>query len=190
MRVRTALTGVVAGALGVMALDAVNAVMVSRQSEADQARTLKARPHGQDPVSLLASRIERALGLVQSEQRRQGLIQILHYGLGIYPAVTYALARRRRPVMRLGRGGLYGLMLFLVRDEALSSASGLAGRPTAYPWTTHLRGLLSHLAYGLTLEAVLRAATPDERGSDADGQAGQPGGRMVQKGRLQRLVEA
>ena len=82
----------------------------------------------------------------------------VHYALGVLPGALYAPLRRRLGGLGAGRGLLYGLGLFLVNDELLAPALGLASGPTAYPWQAHARGLAEHLVLGAATDAVLGAA--------------------------------
>jgi hypothetical protein len=52
------------------------------------------------------------------------------------------------------RGLVYGLLLFLVSDEALNTELGFAGPPDAYPKATHIRGLVGHLVLGVATDSV------------------------------------
>ena len=54
-----------------------------------------------------------------------------------------------------GGGSLYGRGLFLVNDELLAPALGLAAGPLQYPWQAHARGLVSHLVLGAATDAAL-----------------------------------
>ncbi len=60
------------------------------------------------------------------------------------------------PGLGAGRGLLYGLGMFVVEDELVSPALGVAAGPTRYPWQAHARGLVAHLVLGVVTDAVLR----------------------------------
>jgi hypothetical protein len=83
----------------------------------------------------------------------------VHYGLGMVPGVLYGALRGRAAYLDAGRGSLFGLGLFLIKEEGMNAALGLSGRPQDYPWTAHARGLVAHLAYGLVTDALCRAFT-------------------------------
>jgi hypothetical protein len=150
-----ALMGAAAGAIGVWALDRVDWFMWNRMDEADRARTRAARPDGEPPAHVVASKLEELAGVELSERAHDAAGDAVHYSLGIAPAVGYALLRDKLPFDGPVRGLAYGLGLFLVQDEALNAASGLGGRPGDYPWQDHARGLVAHLVYGLTTEVAL-----------------------------------
>ena len=81
--------------------------------------------------------------------------QVVHYGLGVGPAVLYALLRRRVPLLGAGRGVVYGLLLFGINDELLNTALGFAGPPDAYPASAHVRGLVGHVTLGVATDLAL-----------------------------------
>jgi hypothetical protein len=82
-------------------------------------------------------------------------LQALHYGLGMGPGAVYGAIRDRVPLIGAGRGLLFGALVFAVNDEYLNTALGLAGPPSAYPASSHYRGLIGHLALGMTTDTLL-----------------------------------
>ena len=73
----------------------------------------------------------------------------VHYELGMVPAAFYGALRGRVDYLGEGRGSMFGLGVFLIKDEVMNPVMGLSGPPEDYPWTAHARGLVAHLAYGL-----------------------------------------
>jgi uncharacterized membrane protein YagU involved in acid resistance len=61
------------------------------------------------------------------------------------------------PQVTAGVGIPFGAVFWAVGDEAAVPALGLAKGPTAYPISTHVYALASHLVYGLTAELSRRA---------------------------------
>lgn len=51
-----------------------------------------------------------------------------------------------------------GLSLELVVDEGLNSAFGFSAPPQAYPASTHVRGVIGHVVYGLSVAAITELA--------------------------------
>jgi uncharacterized membrane protein YagU involved in acid resistance len=96
---------------------------------------------------------------------------MIHYGIGIGPAVLYSIVQDRLPSSGAARGALYGLTIFLTQDEALNAATGLSGRPQDYPWQAHARGLIAHLVYGIVTDAVVTIAKEQLRSSHPDGRS-------------------
>ena len=124
--------GAIAGAAGVWALHEVDKYMAMRGSAATEAATVAARPGGLDTPHILASRAARALGaeLDHPEDNAVGLTA--------------------------GRGFAFGVTVWAVEDEWGAARLDLAGPPTRYPWQAHGRSFVAHVAYGLTVDAVLR----------------------------------
>ena len=61
--------------------------------------------------------------------------------------------------MTAGQGLLLGLAVFVLNDELLAPAAGLASGPRSYPWQAHFRGLIGHLAFGVATEAAISMFT-------------------------------
>lgn len=149
------LVGAIAGVVGVWALDRVDWTLYGRESEEARRRTRHARPNGQDPAHNIASTVAGLFGKTLPPQPNPAGIGV-HYGLGVSAAMAYAAMRGRFPAISLGGGALFGALLWLTQDEALNTLTGAGGKPQDYPATTHLRGLIAHIAFGLTTELVLR----------------------------------
>jgi hypothetical protein len=172
-----ALMGAAAGAVGTWALDRTDWFLWDQEHEDAKAETDRVRPYGEPPAHVVAHKGEELLGLYPTPEQHEIAGVAVHYGIGIGPAVLYALVRDRLPLSGVPRGLMFGLGLFAVQDEALNAASGLGAKPNDYPWQAHARGLLSHLAYGVATELMLdfmtrsaaaRRLGPDS-GSDAQG---------------------
>lgn len=151
----TGLMGAAAGAVGVWLLDRVDWFMWNREDQASRAQTVAVRPGGEAPAGVLASAIEKLIGAQPTDDQHQLTETAVHYTIGVGPAVIYALTRDKLPVSGPTRGLLYGLVLFLVQDEALNAVTGLSAKPQRYPWQPHARGLVAHLVYGLATEVSL-----------------------------------
>ena len=149
------ITGAVAGVVGVWALDRVDWTLYERESPAAKRRIAKARPNGMDPAHNLAATVAGLFGRDLPDQPNPAGIGV-HYGLGVSAAMGYAALRRRFPAVGLGAGAVFGALLWLVQDEGLNTLTGAGGKPQDYPATTHLRGLLAHMTFGLATELVLR----------------------------------
>lgn len=152
----TAAMGMVAGAIGVWALDRVDYFMWNREDPETRARTRAVRPHGEPPAGVVVTELERASGRELTEEQHEAAQTAVHYGIGIGPAAGYALVRDQLPGGP-ARGLLYGLGVFLVQDEGINAVTRLGADPRDYPWQAHARGLVAHLVYGLTTELALVA---------------------------------
>ena len=150
--VRDGLRGALAGAAAVWVMDLVTTALLDYQPREVTDREEAARPRGKPALDNLVARLEGDLAVELTEDQRNGLIQLLHYGLGVFPGVLYALLRKRVPLLGAANGVVYGLLLFAVNDEYLNTRLGLAGPFSAYPVETHWRGLVGHIALGVTTD--------------------------------------
>ena len=153
----TAAMGMVAGAIGVWALDRADYFMWNREDPETRNKTRSVRPHGEPPAGVVVSEAEEATGRELSEEQHDAAQQLVHYAIGVGPAAGYALLRDELPVRGPARGLLYGLGVFLLQDEGINAVTRLGADPRDYPWQAHGRGLVSHLVYGLTTELALNA---------------------------------
>ena len=150
-----AIKGAVAAAAGVWLMDLVSTAMYGREDEGTKKREEAARVEGKDPASVVAGRIAGMTGGSVLEEREGQAATAIHYALGVVPGALYGVLRPRLPGLGAGRGLAYGLALFVLNDELLGPALGLAAGPTAYPWQAHARGLAAHLVLGVATDAVL-----------------------------------
>jgi hypothetical protein len=153
-----ALIGAAAGAVGTWALDRADWRMWNAESAETRERTRSVRPNREPPAEVLAGTIEKTLGLDASPEQHELAGKVIHYGIGIAPAVAYALFRDRLPGSGPARGALYGVGLFLAQDEGLNTLTGLGANPQRYPWQAHARGLIAHTIYGVVTELALNVA--------------------------------
>lgn len=149
------LRGALAGAVGTWVMDLVTTGLYDAQSEEANRREAAAHPNGKGSVENLLGRIEAVLGVELDEPQRARAVEGLHYGLGVAPAVLYALLRKRVPLVGAGRGVVYGILLWAVNDEWMNTTLGLAGPYDAYPIEAHWRGLVGHVALGVTTDTAL-----------------------------------
>lgn len=150
------LLGALAGAAGVWAMDRLDWFLTSKQSAAARAQTEAARPGGRDPAHELVHRAARAVGVRPDSPRDNAAGRLTHYAIGIAPAAAYGLLRDRVPLLGAFGGLLFGGLLSLVEDEVGNPALGLAAPARRYPFTTHARGVLSHLLYGVATDLTFR----------------------------------
>lgn len=90
-------------------------------------------------------------GLRPTEPRVRVFKKGLHYGLGLGWGTVYGYSRRRAGARPLLSGVLTGTSLSLIVDEGLNPLLGITPAPRKYPASSHLRGLLAHLVYGLAV---------------------------------------
>lgn len=109
----------------------------------------RARPG--PPPQLAAQKTLRALGVAPTEKRTAAAAMGFHYGLGLAWAPSYLLLRRYGGLGPVSAGLLSGAAMSLLVDEGLTPALGFSAPNRAYPDTTHVRGFVGHLLFGLAL---------------------------------------
>jgi len=148
--------GLIGGYAGTKALDAVTIKLSARESEA-AAQQEKAVSPG-NPYTIGARKLTKMLGLTLSDEQLEKVGNLVfHYGLGISWGAIYPMLRLLTGLGPVPAGLLTGGVLWLVIDEGLTPVLGLSAPDSAYPWETHVRGALGHLAYGATLAATVEA---------------------------------
>lgn len=147
--------GAAAGAIGVWALDRLDWFMWGQEDAQARAQTAAVRPGGEPPAQALVTNIENAAEKHLDQNTHEAGSQVVHYSIGIAPAIGYALMRDKLPMSGVARGALYGAGLFLTQDEVLNTITGLGAKPQDYPWQAHARGIIAHTAYGIVTELAL-----------------------------------
>lgn len=90
--------------------------------------------------------------LKKSEKEPAG--EAVHYAMGAGSGLIYGIAAEVAPVTTAGLGLPFGAAVWLVADDVVVPALGLAKPATEYPLSTHAYALSSHLVYGLTTDLV------------------------------------
>ncbi len=111
---------------------------------------------GKHAFVVAAEKTSDLAGIRLSETQQQRLGMAYHWGLGLGAGAVYAPLRRRVGWLDRGQGTAFGLLFFLLVDEALNTALGLTPPPQVYPWQAHARGLARHVAYGLVADTALK----------------------------------
>lgn len=78
----------------------------------------------------------------------------VHLGLGAAWGPVYCWLRRRTTMSPTAAGLTSGLALSLVVDETLNPMLNITPPPEAYPASAHLRGLATHVVWGLVCGAT------------------------------------
>jgi hypothetical protein len=109
-----------------------------------------------------AERAAEILGASLPDRRAQVLGgKAVHYGYGALWGAGFALAARAlAPRLRppLASGLVFGALLWAISDELLVPIFGFSRGPPRYPASSHLKGLASHLVYGVATDVAWRAA--------------------------------
>lgn len=146
------LLGAGAGYVASKLMDRVTTAYQKRQSEGSKQREKELL---EVPAYVKAAEKLAEVGGTQIDQRRAEEVgEGLHRGLGVAGGLVAELvvARGANPI---GAGILTALGMWLFIDEGGNAVLGLTPPPTAYPWETHARGLVGHLAYGSALGIML-----------------------------------
>src|SRR5581483_7379151 len=98
--------------------------------------TFKAAAMAVKPLGIRLTRAQRGVGG-----------NIVHYAYGAAWGAVFAAAARRSSLPIPLNGALFGIGLWFLSDELLVPLAGLSKKPTAYPASTHLKALASHLIY-------------------------------------------
>ena len=93
--------------------------------------------------------------LQESEKKPAGAA--VHYAFGTATGGLYGAMAEVAPQVTTGAGVPFGAVFWVLADEVTVPLLGLAKGPTAYPVSTHVYALASHLVYGLTAEFSRRA---------------------------------
>lgn len=114
------------------------------------------RAAGEPPTQKVASFAAGLFGYrLDANQKRLGA-NLVHYATSAVWGGAFGLLpqRVRRPVLLAGLGA--GAVLWLLEDELLLTALGLAPKPSAYPLSSHLKGLAAHLVWGASTAGAHR----------------------------------
>jgi uncharacterized membrane protein YagU involved in acid resistance len=153
---RDLLAGAAAGALGGAALLGLSVTLYDLADPGDIAREQAIEPR--DPFIVLAQKLQKATGKEMSEHQEKVFEQGVANGLSAVMGAAYALTARNWKLGWLTGGVVFGTAFWLVEDEGIGPALGLAGDNTKYPLEAHLRGLLAHVAFGVVTAGLLGAA--------------------------------
>jgi hypothetical protein len=148
--------GALAGAVATWVMEQVTTYLYEHENRSARRREDEAR-QGKHAFAVAAEKTAGLTGihLSETEQHRLGLAY--HWGLGLGAGALYGALRRRVGWLDWGQGTAFGLLFFLLVDEAMNTALGLTPPPQAFPWQAHARGLAGHLVYGVVADTALDA---------------------------------
>lgn len=94
----------------------------------------------------------------ETDEPREQDVEVLkkgvHYGLGAAWGPFYCWLRRHGDLSPALAGIVSGTALSLIVDETLNPLLGITPPPDAYPESAHVRGLLTHVVWGLVCGAT------------------------------------
>jgi uncharacterized membrane protein YagU involved in acid resistance len=83
--------------------------------------------------------------------------RLIHYGLGVAWGPLYCLGRRRGGLHPVVAGAVAGTSLSLIVDEFMNTVLGTTPPSTEFPASAHLRGLVTHVIWGMAAAAAAEA---------------------------------
>lgn len=159
--------GVLAGLLGGLAASYVMNEFQAALSKATEAlkeeKGSRQRQRGQnqqkeepdDATQKAADAIAVAVTSAHLTKKQKNIYgPVVHYAMGAVSGAVYGAVAECSRAARIGFGTLFGTVLFIVADEITVPALGLSKSPTEQPATAQITPWLSHLVYGITVEAV------------------------------------
>lgn len=158
--------GAVAGIVGTVVMGEASSLLY--RFEAPEKKQQEEEIRNEPPYQTMARRITRDLLNLQLSDEDLALAgQALHWGYGATWGALYGVLRRRVPLLGAAAGAPFGVLFFLIGDEALNTGLKLTPPPQAYPIDAHVRGLVAHLVYTAVAEATISAleAAAEEAGN-------------------------
>jgi hypothetical protein len=152
----------VAGYLANKAMEPVSMKLYELESDADRQREDAVRPG--PPYRIAAEKAAGLVGRQLSDAQLDKVSLVFHYGLAVSWAPLYPLLRRRAGLSPATAGLGTGAAMSLIADELMTPVLGFSAPNRDYPLATHVRGVVAHLAFGLTVAAVFEAAWAFLRG--------------------------
>ena len=107
-------------------------------------------------IARRASELVRHRPLAESEKPLAG--HLVHYGFGATMGALYGAAAALTPVVTIGAGTVYGAAVWLGAHAIVVPAFGLARSPLREPPGKEALEFVLHLAYGVTVGLLHRAA--------------------------------
>lgn len=151
-----AVAGLIGGVVASFVMSEFQALVTKLSEEKDKE---KSQTKKEEPATVKAAKeISESIfdhRLTKSEKEPAG--EFVHYAMGAASGLIYGAAAEVAPVTAFGTGLPFGTAVWLIADDVIVPALGLAKSPAEYPLSTHAYALSSHLVYGLTTDLVRRA---------------------------------
>ena len=147
--------GLAAGTAGGEALKRTAQFMWDNTDPKNRLREEAIEPR--DPFIVLAQRVWPVVTGNKPTRAQEKMFETgVMTSLGAAGGIAYVMLARRWPLGWLLGGTLFGTVFYLVEDEGMGPALGLAGDNRKYPAEAHVRGLVAHLAFGIVAAGVAR----------------------------------
>ena len=121
-------------------------------------------PQTEDATVKTANAISRRLldrELTEAEKKWAG--PFVHYAFGTVAGACYGAIVETIPRAKTAFGIAYGAALWLAADEIGVPGFGLSPTPSEIEVFEHLKGLISHLIYGVTTELTRKLVLATEQ---------------------------
>jgi hypothetical protein len=150
------LSGAIAGVGATVIMDAVGTLFWERaMSEAD--RKKEREIESKFPLTVLGERIASRLALEPVQEVGEQLSTLMHWSIGAGCGALHGLVERRVPMQRAWLGQPIAMSMLAV-DEFGFPAANLCPPPGAFPYQTHARAFVAHVAYGVALALIYEGA--------------------------------
>jgi uncharacterized membrane protein YagU involved in acid resistance len=141
-----AAAGVLGGYVGTRVMGPVTTKLYELAPEADREREKQVSPGS--PYEIGVRKAAGIAGVQLDEKQVKTAASAMPYTVGIAGGLLYVLLRRVARMSPVPAAVFAGMSLFFLVDEGLTPTLGLSAPNLEYPFSTHLRGFLGHLAYG------------------------------------------
>lgn len=152
--VKGAFAGLVGGIVGSLVMTEFQTLLSSLSEEEEKPNRKKEEPANVKAAEEISEGVFEHK-LKKSEKEPAG--EAMHYAMGATSGLIYGIASEIAPMTTAGLGLPFGAAVWLVADDVVVPALGLAKPATEYSLSTHAYALSSHLVYGLTTDLVRRA---------------------------------
>lgn len=139
--------GLLSGYAGTRVMEPISMKLYELEPEEDREQEDAVRPG--PPYQVAAEKTARLMDVELTDEQLKRAGMAFHLGLGMSWGVVYTLLRRNTNLSPLANGLLTGAAMSAIVDEGVTPALGFSAPNRAYPVSTHLRGFVAHLAFGL-----------------------------------------
>lgn len=153
MIVMNLLVGIAAGLISGMVKIGWEAILPPRS---------QARDETNPPQQLLQQlgvprRITHAYVQYSKDQKVYYVALMMHFAFSIFFAVAFALFYRALPIMSLGQGSLYGLVIWFAFHIVIMPLSKTVPSPAKQPFAEHFSEILGHIIWAWAIYLVVIA---------------------------------
>src|SRR4051794_12715504 len=157
---RDLLAGALAGAAGLWVAKKLDWSLYRAGGPESIRKTEAARPGGMDPAHVLAKRAADAVGVDVGNPKDNPAGHTVEYAIAMGMGALYGVLRGMTPATSTARGALFGLAMFVLKDEVANTVMGTGGNPLDYPIRDHARGAAAHTLFGVVTDLGTRLLAP------------------------------